>query len=235
MKLPVTPENFEQLKSGQRTVEYRDAHITFVNEATGETITKIVDSVGLTQTSKITEVLANRNHLFTDDVVISFHLGDAKTFKQVIVGAGSVVNGSAYVYRGPRYMPLAAAVPAPAMTVAGVGVSPRGAVPAPSLLLHTLVENAIKHHQNQSDPVIRVHVRIESENGSLHIHVLDNGPGIADPDIAVGKGVGLSNTRQRLQALYGDKSTFELENRAEGGLHVHIALPLRSHAALQPA
>jgi signal transduction histidine kinase len=108
-------------------------------------------------------------------------------------------------------------------------------VPAPSLLLHTLVENAIKHHQNQGDPVIRVQVRIEAENGSLHIHVLDNGPGIADPDIAVGKGVGLSNTRQRLQALYGDKSAFELENRAEGGLHVHIALPLRSSAALQPA
>jgi sensor histidine kinase YesM len=108
-------------------------------------------------------------------------------------------------------------------------------VPAPSLLLHTLVENAIKHHQTQRDPVIRVHVRIEAENGSLHIHVLDNGPGIADPDIAVGKGVGLSNTRQRLQALYGDKSTFKLENRPEGGLHVHIAVPLRSQAALQPA
>jgi signal transduction histidine kinase len=107
--------------------------------------------------------------------------------------------------------------------------------PAPRLLLHTLVENAIKHHQNQSDPVIRVHVRIEAENGSLHLHVLDNGPGIADPDSAVGKGVGLSNTRQRLQALYGDKSTFKLENRPEGGLHVHIALPLRSQAALQPA
>ena len=108
-------------------------------------------------------------------------------------------------------------------------------VPAPSLLLHTLVENAIKHHQNPTDPVIRVHVRIEAENGALHLHVLDNGPGIADPDVAVGKGVGLSNTRQRLQALYGDKSTFELENRPEGGLHVHIMLPLRSTAVLQPA
>ena len=108
MKLPVTPENFEQLKSGQRTVEYRDAHITFVNEATGETITKIVDSVGLTQTSKITEVLANRNHLFTDDVVISFHLGDAKTFKQVIVGdmpnnpeEDNLVRGRFDLYGGP--------------------------------------------------------------------------------------------------------------------------------------
>ena len=98
--------------------------------------------------------------------------------------------------------------------------------PVPSLLLHSLVENAVKHHQSQSDPVIRVRVRIEAANGSLHLHVFDNGPGIADRDAALSKGVGLSNARQRLQALYGDDYSFKLENRPEGGLHVHIALPL---------
>jgi len=107
--------------------------------------------------------------------------------------------------------------------------------PVPSLVVHTLVENAIKHHEGQGDPVIRVHVRIEAENGLLHLHVLDNGPGISDPAAALGRGVGLANTRQRLQALYGDAHVFELENRTEGGLHVHLALPLRKPAALQPA
>jgi sensor histidine kinase YesM len=105
----------------------------------------------------------------------------------------------------------------------------------PSLLLHTLLENAIKHHQGGSEPVVRVQVRVEAENGLLHLHVLDNGPGIVDPDSAVGKGVGLANTRQRLQALYGQRFTFDLLNRPEGGLHVHIALPLRVAPALQPA
>ena len=107
--------------------------------------------------------------------------------------------------------------------------------PAPSLLLHSLVENAVKHHQGQSDPVIRVRVRIEAANGSLHLHVLDNGPGIADRDAALSKGVGLSNAKQRLKALYGDDYNLELENRPEGGLHVHIALPLQTQAALEPA
>jgi two-component system LytT family sensor kinase len=106
--------------------------------------------------------------------------------------------------------------------------------PVPSLLLQTLVENSIKHHQGQGDSVIRVQVCIESENGLLHLHVLDNGPGISDPAGALRKGVGLANTRQRLRALYGDDHTFELENRAEGGLHVHVALPMRTQAAPQP-
>ena len=107
--------------------------------------------------------------------------------------------------------------------------------PVPSLLLHSLVENAVKHHQGQSDPVIRVRVRIEAANGSLHLHVLDNGPGIAAQDAAPGKGVGLSNGRQRLHALYGEDYRFELENRPEGGLHVHVAIPLQSQPALEPA
>lgn len=105
----------------------------------------------------------------------------------------------------------------------------------PSLLLHTLVENCIKHHLGEGDPVIRVQVRIEVVRGFLHVHVLDNGPGIPDPAGALGKGVGLANTRQRLRALYGDDHTFELENRPEGGLHVHLAFPLRTEGVLQPA
>jgi two-component system, LytTR family, sensor kinase len=105
----------------------------------------------------------------------------------------------------------------------------------PSLLLHTLIENAVKHHHNGNEPVIRVQVRIEAENGSLHLHVLDNGPGIADPDSVLGKGVGLANTRQRLRALYGENFRLDLVNRSEGGLHVHIVLPLRDAPALQPA
>jgi two-component system, LytTR family, sensor kinase len=107
--------------------------------------------------------------------------------------------------------------------------------PVPSLLLHTLLENAVKHHQNGSDPVIRVQVKVEADAESLQVHVLDNGPGIPNADRVVGKGIGLANTRQRLRALYGDHHTFELENRPEGGLHVHLSVPRRTQPALQPA
>ena len=87
-----------------------------------------------------------------------------------------------------------------------------------------------KRHQTPSPrradaPFVSVSNR--TRGSALHIHVLDNGPGIEDLDDAVGKGVGLANTRQRLQALYGANFTFELANRPEGGLHVHLAVPVQ--------
>jgi len=38
MKLPIKKEYFDRIKSGEKTIEYRDAHITFVCEETGETL-----------------------------------------------------------------------------------------------------------------------------------------------------------------------------------------------------
>jgi two-component system, LytTR family, sensor kinase len=116
-------------------------------------------------------------------------------------------------------------------------VCPRGleSEPVPSLLLQTLLENAVKHHQNERDPVIRIRLRVEAKNGALHLHVEDNGPGILESSNVVGKGVGLANTQQRLRALYGEDHIFELKNRPGGGLHVHLAIPLRTQAALQTA
>jgi two-component system LytT family sensor kinase len=96
----------------------------------------------------------------------------------------------------------------------------------PSLVLHTLIENAIKHHDLEQSTTIRVQTRIERHDSMLDIHVLDNGPGIKDLERAMENGVGLSNTRQRLRALYGEDHLFEIKNRPEGGLDVHLALPI---------
>jgi len=104
----------------------------------------------------------------------------------------------------------------------------------PNLALHTLIENAVKHHGLERDPVIRVQVRIEHQNSTLDIEVLDNGPGIPDPAKALRSGVGFANLRSRLRVLYGERHRFELENRPEGGLRVHLAIPLeRENVARQ--
>ncbi len=95
----------------------------------------------------------------------------------------------------------------------------------PNLLLYTFIENAIKHHDFERDPVIRVDARLAANASSLELDVLDNGPGIADVGKALQSGVGLSNTRQRLAALYGNQCRLELLNRPEGGLHVHVSIP----------
>jgi signal transduction histidine kinase len=102
----------------------------------------------------------------------------------------------------------------------------------PNLLLYTLIENAIKHHNLERASVIRVQARIERTDTMLNLDVLDNGPGIVDVRKAMRNGVGLSNTKARLEAFYGERHQFDVENRPEGGLHVHIGIPVANKPAL---
>jgi LytS/YehU family sensor histidine kinase len=102
----------------------------------------------------------------------------------------------------------------------------------PNLILHTLIENAIKHHNLERDSVIRIQAWIELAAAMINIDVLDNGPGIADLPKAMSNGVGLSNTKARLAGLYGERHEFEVENRPEGGLHVHIGIPVANKPVL---
>src|SRR5205085_12002106 len=72
----------------------------------------------------------------------------------------------------------------------------------PTLLLQPLVENAIRHAVEQQQ---HSHVTISASrmNGSLHLQVIDNGPGLPTGwELSEGTGIGLSNTRQRLAQLY---------------------------------
>ncbi len=102
-------------------------------------------------------------------------------------------------------------------------------VRVPNLILQPIVENAMRHAVGNSHAG---HVEIAAfpRNGSLHIEVNDNGPGLnADPsgEMRRGKGVGLANTQARLVGLYGTSATFEMTNRASGGLTVAIEIPRR--------
>jgi hypothetical protein len=100
----------------------------------------------------------------------------------------------------------------------------------PVLLLQPLVENAIRHGL-----AIRRHagcVRIEArrEAGTLLIAVIDDGPGAAEEAVIGREGIGLGNTRARLNALYGTAHAFELANVPGGGARVSIRLPFRTSA-----
>jgi sensor histidine kinase YesM len=64
----------------------------------------------------------------------------------------------------------------------------------------------------------------------LRIQVRDNGPGIPPEQFSVnqfGKGVGLSNTKARLERLYGPEHLLELTNDPQGGLVVTMEIPRR--------
>ena len=49
MKLPIRKEYFDKIKAGEKTIEYRDAHITFICEETGEKIMKQVTDVSMVE------------------------------------------------------------------------------------------------------------------------------------------------------------------------------------------
>jgi signal transduction histidine kinase len=115
-----------------------------------------------------------------------------------------------------------------------VGADARDAC-VPPLLLQPLVENAIRHTVGERPGPGHIAVQVRRADGRLRIEVVDDGPGIAgDPDAAVGSGMGLANTRDRLAWLHGEAASLELVNRAAGGLKVAIDLPFRRLAPGPP-
>ena len=102
----------------------------------------------------------------------------------------------------------------------------------PQLILQPLVENSIRHGREFGSSRVDVRICARSENGRLTLEVSDNGPGIADLDKGTWrKGVGLSNTEERLEGMYGQDHQLLLENSRSGGLTVTVRLPLRMAAS----
>ncbi len=98
----------------------------------------------------------------------------------------------------------------------------------PTLLLQPLVENAIRHGIAARPGHGRIELRAAREDGTLQLHIRDDGPGIhgaASPRGA--SGVGIANTRARLERLYASTHRFELRNRPAGGLEVWLSIPFR--------
>lgn len=86
----------------------------------------------------------------------------------------------------------------------------RGAVPA--LLLQPLAENAIRHGLDSSAAGGEIRVRAFRDADRLRIELFNSGRLVAAPRT----GVGLGNTRERLQHLYGGAATFELASVSRG-------------------
>jgi signal transduction histidine kinase len=99
----------------------------------------------------------------------------------------------------------------------------------PSLLLQPLIENALKYAIAPSERGGTLTVGGRVIGGRLLLHVADDGPGLPDgvslegADLR-GRGVGLRNTRERLQVLYGDRTRFGAVN-TRPGLRIDIEMP----------
>lgn len=102
----------------------------------------------------------------------------------------------------------------------------------PHLILQPLLENAIRHGISAATASGILIIGARCTNGTLHLTVRDDGPGMADdPSRSVGSsGVGLANTRLRLARLYGDRAGLEVLNAEDGGVTSHVFLPFHPAA-----
>jgi len=103
----------------------------------------------------------------------------------------------------------------------------------PSVILQPLVENAVKHGVDKIAAAGKIGIRARREADRLLLTVTDNGPGptkIARLDDA---GVGLANTRQRLEQLYGADQLLTLDEVTGGGTVARITIPYRTSAELR--
>jgi signal transduction histidine kinase len=95
----------------------------------------------------------------------------------------------------------------------------------PRLILQPIVENAIKHGVAARSGPGLVQVASHLEADRLWLEVRDNGVGLTGSTRSqLRSGVGLANTRDRLEVLYGDAHRLEF-SEGEGGLTVRIGVP----------
>jgi two-component system, LytTR family, sensor kinase len=96
----------------------------------------------------------------------------------------------------------------------------------PFFLLQPLVENALQHGVGSRAGNATVRVRASRRGDRLGIVVADDGRGLMDGgDLG---GIGLRNTRARLDELYGQDHSLELAPGSAGGLEVRVDLPFRA-------
>jgi two-component system LytT family sensor kinase len=111
----------------------------------------------------------------------------------------------------------------PARLTVGMHIEPDTLVAqVPNLILQPIVENAIRHGIAACVAPGRVDISASKRDRSLFLRVRDTGPGLKNNGA---EGIGLTNTRARLQRLYGTKSHLSLENVVGGGLEVTIEIP----------
>ena len=102
----------------------------------------------------------------------------------------------------------------------------------PSMMLQTLVENAIKHGLEPKPEGGLLEIGAEIVDGQLAVHVLDTGIGFMPKAEA---GVGLANVRERLKALYNGRAELIISVPPAGGTCATIKVPYEIAPVSAPA
>ena len=99
----------------------------------------------------------------------------------------------------------------------------------PNLILQPIVENALEHGASRASGRGEVTIAAKVDGDDLMVTVQDNGPGLSSTD----EGVGLRNTKARLDQLYGDAASLTLTSPNGGGVLATLRIPYHTAADLR--
>jgi len=103
--------------------------------------------------------------------------------------------------------------------IVSFGVEPRaGEFRVPSMLIHPLIENAVKYGMQTSPMPLRVEINAQADNGVLRLEVVNTGRWIEDSANGRGTNVGIENVRQRLRQAFPERHRLDVFER-DGGVH----------------
>jgi signal transduction histidine kinase len=100
----------------------------------------------------------------------------------------------------------------------------------PRMLLQPLVENSIHHGMRDGDSPLVICIEASTDAAHLELKVVDNGVGLRNRKLV--ENVGLRNTRERLERLYGTEQELLIDCPSDGGFCVTMRIPAR--VAAQP-
>jgi hypothetical protein len=107
-------------------------------------------------------------------------------------------------------------------------------VPVPTFILQPIVENAVRHGLQAEQRQCRVRVVSKREGDMLVLEVHDTGPGL---DRAASgparRGIGIANTRARLEQVYGPRAQFDLRAGVPRGCVATVRVPMTTPPAIQ--
>lgn len=97
----------------------------------------------------------------------------------------------------------------------------------PRFVLQPLIENAIRHGLSGRRSAGTIEISAQLAGDFVVVRVADNGVGLDAARATGGRGIGLSNVRDRLRILYGDDDSLRLTSNDAGGAVAELRIPAR--------
>ena len=104
----------------------------------------------------------------------------------------------------------------------------------PSMLLQTLIENAVKHGVSQQRDAGRIDVVVRTTSSEITVEVRDTGPGANSRGLqpSEGEGFGLRCVRERLHGYFGERASLSLTRDETAGVTIaRVVMPVVRMAA----